>query len=93
VVIIKKSRDIPIEKNIASIFRKENILEYKSPGDYVSADDFYPVYGCACLYKALNGADTKDLTLTFAESRYPCKLLAHLQEERSYAFVVRAALD
>jgi len=35
VVIIKKSRDIPIEKNIASIFRKENIIEYKSPDDYL----------------------------------------------------------
>jgi len=27
VVIIKKSRDVAIEKNIASIFRKENIVE------------------------------------------------------------------
>ena len=27
VVIIKKSRDVVIEKNIASIFRKENIVE------------------------------------------------------------------
>jgi len=52
VVIIKKSRDIAIEKNIASIFRKENIIEYKSPDDYVSVDDFYKVYGYACLYSS-----------------------------------------
>ena len=31
VVIIKKSRDTPIKKNIAAIFRKDNIVEYKSP--------------------------------------------------------------
>ena len=40
VVIIKKSQDVPIEKNIASIFQKENIVEYKSPNDYVSVNDF-----------------------------------------------------
>jgi hypothetical protein len=84
VVIIKKSRDIVIEKNIASIFRKENILEYKSPVDYVSVYDFYKVYGYACLYGALNKVDIKDLTLTFVESRYPRELLVHLREERGY---------
>ena len=84
VVIIKKSRDIAIEKNIASIFRKENILEYKSPDDYVSVDDFYKVYGYACLYSCLNKVDIKDLTLTFVESHYPRKILKHLQEVRCY---------
>jgi len=83
-VIIKKSRDIAIEKNIALIFRKENIVEYKSPDDYVSVGDFYKVYGYACLYSSLNKADMKDLTLTFVESHYPKKVLAHLQEERGY---------
>jgi hypothetical protein len=84
VVIIKKSRDIPIEKNIASIFRKENIAEYKSPEDYVSVDDFYKVYGYACLYSSLNKVDIKDLTLTFVESHYPRKILKHLQDVRGY---------
>jgi len=84
VVIIKKSRDVSIEKNIASIFRKENIVEYKSPDDYVSVEDFYMVYGYACVYTALNKVDIKDLTLTFVESRYPRELLAHLREVRGY---------
>jgi len=84
VVIIKKSRDIVIEKNIATIFRKENIVEYKSPDDYVSVGDFYKVYGYACLYSALNKVDIKDMTLTFVESRYPRELLAHLQVVRGY---------
>jgi hypothetical protein len=84
VVIIKKSRDITIEKNIASIFRKENIVEYKSPLDYVSIGDFYKAYGYACLYVALNNVDIKDLTLTFVESHYPRELLAHLREVRGY---------
>ena len=48
VVIIKKTGDIPIKKNIAAIFRKVNILEYKSPDISVTVKDFYHVYGYAC---------------------------------------------
>jgi hypothetical protein len=84
VVIIKKSKDVPIGKNIASIFRKENIIEYKSPEDYVSVEDFYKVYGYACLYQSLNKADIRELTISFVESRYPRELLSHLHEERGY---------
>ncbi|MDR0313120.1 MAG: hypothetical protein LBI14_05950 [Treponema sp.] len=84
VVIIKKSVDIPIKKNIAAIFKKENIVEYKSPEDYVSVRDFYLVYGYACLYTVLNKADINELTLTFVESRHPRVLLTHLQKTRGY---------
>ena len=52
ILIIKKDREIPIRKNIGRIFRKHNIIEYKSPADYLSIDDFYKVYGYACFYKA-----------------------------------------
>ncbi|MDR0314021.1 MAG: hypothetical protein LBI14_10540 [Treponema sp.] len=84
VVIIKKSADIPIKKNIATIFRKENIVEYKSPDDYVSVRDFYLVYGYACLYTAMNKADINELTLTFVEGRHPRALLTHLKKTRGY---------
>jgi len=84
VVIIKKTKDTPLEKNIAAIFRQENIVEYKSPDDHISIDDFYKVYCYACIYKVLNKIDIRDLTLTFAGSRFPRELLAHLQEIRGY---------
>ena len=48
-VIIKKPKDAVIKKNIAEIFRETNLLEYKSPDDYVSVADFYKVYSYACL--------------------------------------------
>jgi hypothetical protein len=83
-VIIKKSKDIVIKKNIASIFRKENIVEYKSPEDYVSIRDYYQVYGYACIYQSLKEIDIRDLTLTFIESRHPRELLSHLGKERGY---------
>jgi hypothetical protein len=84
VVIIKKTKDIVIKKNIASIFRNDNIVEYKSPDDNISVGDFYKVYGYACLYQSLNGEDIEEVTLTFVESRHPQELLKHLQERRRY---------
>jgi len=83
-VVIKKVKDVVIEKNIAAIFRKWNILEYKGPGDYVSVDDFYKVYAYTCLYKSLEHLPVTDLTVSFVERHYPRKLLDHLTGERGY---------
>jgi hypothetical protein len=83
-VVIKKIKDIVIKKNIAAIFKEWNLLEYKSPGDYVSVDDFYKVYGYACLYASLQKVPITSLTVSFVESRYPKKLLRHLQNVRGY---------
>jgi hypothetical protein len=83
-VIIKKAKDIVIKKNIGAIFRDWNLLEYKSPEDYVSVTDFYKVYGYACLYASFNKAAITGLTISFVESRYPQKLLNHLKTERKY---------
>ena len=88
VLVIKKEKDVPVRKNIGRIFRKHNIIEYKSPKDYLSIDDFYKVYGYTCFYKADTGAadeiKANELTMTFVCSRYPSKLLRHLKEKRGY---------
>lgn len=87
-VIIKKTDGKPIRKNIGQIFRKYNIVEYKSPGDYLSIDDFYKAYGYCNFYKALNGsADSvkiTDITLTLVCSHHPARLISHLKEVRGY---------
>jgi len=83
-VVIKKIKDVEIKKNIAAIFKTWNILEYKSPDDYVSIASFYKVYGYACLYTFLNDIPIDDLTITFVESRYPRDLIKHLKEIRNY---------
>jgi hypothetical protein len=82
--VIKKLKNVPIEKNIAAVFRSDNLVEYKSPGDYVSITDFYKVYGYACLYASLNGLPITEITITFVENRKPKKLLEHLKEVRRY---------
>lgn len=88
VLIIKKESTEPIRKNIGRIFRKYNIIEYKSPTDYLSIDDFYLVYAYACLYKAdATNVDTipaNEITLSFVCHTFPHKLIKHLQSVRNY---------
>jgi len=83
-VVIKKAKDLVIKKNIAKIFREANLLEYKSPDDYISVDDFYKVYGYACLYASFERLQITSLTVSFVESRYPEKLIRHLTAVRGY---------
>jgi hypothetical protein len=83
-VVIKKTKDVKITKNIAAFFREWNIFEYKSPGDYVSIADFYKVYSYACLYTSIHNVPITSLTVSFVERRYPRKLLRHLQTVRGY---------
>jgi len=83
-VVIKKAKDVVIKKNIAVIFREWNLLEYKSPEDYISVANFYKVYAYACLYVSNNDVPITSLTVSFIESGYPEKLLNHLKNERHY---------
>ena len=86
VVIIKKSDNVHIKKNIAAIFRKVNILEYKSPGISVTIRDYYHIYGYACLYQSLNkGVCMDNITLTFVGSRYPRELIKYLTEKHRFS--------
>ena len=84
-VVIRKAGNAVIKKNIAAIFRGTNILEYKSPGDYVSVGGFYKVYAYACLYASLRETPVTDMTISLVESRYPQKLIEHLERVRGYA--------
>ncbi len=83
VLIIKKHSEVQIEKNIGRIFRGHNIVEYKSPKDYLSIDDFYKVYGYACFYKSdagrVDAIKADDLTITFVCKKYPHKMVRHLK--------------
>lgn len=88
ILIIKNEQKHKVKKNIGRIFRKYNIVEYKSPDDYLSIDDFYKVYGYACFYKAdtasIDSVSIHDLTITFISQRYPRKVLRHLETEQKY---------
>ena len=88
VLIIKKETDRPVKKNIGRIFKKYNIIEYKSPDDSLSVDDFYKVYGYTCFYKAdVQYADSipaEELSITFVSGKYPRKMIKHLTKIKKY---------
>ena len=61
------------------------MIEYKSPEDGLSVDDYYKAMGYACLYKSLGESvgqiPTAELTVSFFREQYPRKLFAQLKRE------------
>lgn len=86
VLILKKVKEITLKKKIGQIFRGHNIIEYKSPDDTLSINDFYKVYGYTCFYQSntdkIKEIDPTDLTITFASSHYPRELFKHIKKAR-----------
>lgn len=85
-LLIKKIKNISIQKSVGRIFREHNIIEYKSPDDYLSINDFYKVYAYACLYQSdtdkVKEIDPETLTITFVCSHYPREMFRHLTNVR-----------
>ncbi len=86
ILIVKKLKETTIKKSIAKLFRDHNIIEYKAPDDYLSINDFYKVYGYACIYQSdtdrVKEVDPETITLTFVCSHYPREMLKHLKQVR-----------
>ncbi len=84
ILVIKKNSKRSINKNIGRIFKKHNIVEYKSPEDYLSVDDFYKVLGYACFYKAdakkVNEVKAEEVTISYVCSRYPKSVIHHCKD-------------
>ena len=73
-----------IKKNIATIFRKINLAEYKSPDDNIVVADFYKVCSYAYLYACLEKIPITALTISFIGNTYPRKLFQHLKNFLNY---------
>lgn len=82
VVIIKKEKNLKIEKEFGRIFRGHNVFEYKSPTDYLSISDYNKVFGYAFLYSAFENVPIKDITISFIATKYPRELIKYLKNER-----------
>ena len=85
-LIIKVTGNEDIYKNIGRIFKRYNIIEYKSPDDYLTINDFYKVYGYCCFYQSDTEEVCKippeELTITFICNHFPRKMIQHLKEFR-----------
>jgi len=86
VLVIKKRRKTVIKKQIAEIFRLENIVEYKSPADYLSVSEFHKALARTHMYKALyENVEITDMTLSFVVTARPRELFLHLRKTLCYA--------
>ena len=85
-VLVKNEKHVKITKNIGKIFRQYNIVEYKSPKDDLSIDDFYKTYAYACIYKSdtekVDHIPAAELTITFVCYHYPRMMLQKLEQDR-----------
>jgi hypothetical protein len=79
-LIIKKKPEAVIRKNIGAIFRHDNVLEFKSPDDYIGVDDFSKTMSYCYLYAAQGKVPITSLTLTLVCSRYPRNVMVHIDE-------------
>ena len=83
-LVIKKEEDVNITNKIGRIFKKYNIMEYKSPDDSLNIDTLYKVQAYAALYKSDgNTVDEKkadDITVSIVRERKPIKLFKTLEE-------------
>lgn len=81
-LVIEKLQDVQIENEIGRLFRKYNIVEYKSPEDGMNIDDFFKVIGYAYLYKGLgektNQIPLEKLTVSFFRGTKPVKMMKEL---------------
>jgi hypothetical protein len=83
VLIIKKLKNIVIEKNIARIFRNYNILEYKSPSDSLKISSYYKALGYKLFYVSRKNIDIDNLSVTMVTSQHPYKLLRELSKRHN----------
>ena len=82
-LIIRQDEPNPLKDPIGKFFRKYNILEYKSPEDGLTIDDFYKVQAYACLYKSMgktvDSIPGDALTVSIFRHTFPRKMFEALE--------------
>ncbi|MGL5438105.1 MAG: 3-isopropylmalate dehydrogenase [Lachnospiraceae bacterium] len=82
-LVLKLEPGCEVSKSIGRIFRRYNIIEYKSPGDYISVNDYYKVLGYTCIYQSntetVQAIKPEELTITLIANHYPRVLMEHLK--------------
>jgi hypothetical protein len=84
-LLIQKDGAGMIKNEIGHIMRKYNIIEYKSPEDGLSIDDFAKTLGYALLFKGygetVNKIPMEELTGSLFRETYPREMFAELERE------------
>ena len=83
-LVIRKEETGSIENEIGKIFRKFNILEYKSPRQQLDVDTFYKSAAYACLYKSygetVDERKAEEITVSIVRDGKPEKLFRYFKE-------------
>ncbi|MBR0093077.1 MAG: hypothetical protein IJP92_15420 [Lachnospiraceae bacterium] len=94
-LIIKKISEEEPANVIAKLFRKHNILEYKSPGDTLNIDTLFKTIAYASLYKSkgahANERKAEDITITLIREKKPVKLFSILSKQ--YGIIIEEAYE
>lgn len=81
---MKKKKGIEIKNEVGKLFRKHNILEYKSPKDSMNVSTFLKVMAYAYLYKTyekhVDDIKLEEITITLVREVKPEKLFCWLRE-------------
>ena len=79
-----KNKATSIKNEIGHIMRTYNIIEYKSPDDGMTVDDFYKTLGYACLYKgygeSVNQIPIDEITISLFREVYPREMFKELEK-------------
>ena len=82
-LVIEKKDDVVIDEDIASIFLRHNIFEYKNPTDALSIDEYYNLLAYMCRYKATTGLTDEvkagQVTGTLIKDGKPAKAFKEIQ--------------
>ena len=82
-LVIRKNTDNIIDNDVARIFLRYNIIEYKNPDDSLSIDDLFKVLAYVCLYKAsgetVNEIPGDKLTATIVRESKPIALFREIR--------------
>ncbi len=82
-LVIRKEPGVQIANEIGRIFKGHNIIEYKSPDDGLTIDDFYKAAAYACLYKSLGQTvdqyPAAEITVSLFREAYPRGLFSTLR--------------
>ena len=83
-LIIKKLADIRTKNELGHIFKKFNVIEFKSPDDSLSIDDYFKTVGYSCLYKGLGDAvdqiPADELTISIFREAYPREMFEAMKD-------------
>ena len=84
-LMIKKMKDVVLDIDIGRLFKTYNIIEYKSPKDGLTIDDYIKTVGYAYLYKGLgatvDAVPLSELTATIVRDTEPTELFKKIQSE------------